>query len=321
MLAAAARAMGFNDLAAPALDLPDLSAKPAAPGPAASGRKAQRRVAKEAAAAAAVLDAALISDGAAAAAAAALKGTCDAALGELNEAEGPQGVVQPVAAGGSAALGGKYAGQLPRLTRRFQAVVLGGGEAAAAGTVAGACRCAHVSLQLFTVARSVFYQLLTPPVSLRCVVRPPSPHPSTPTPSPGAAAIDGLAGEAAERALALRGDTERGARARKKKALTDLLKALQAAGVSRRRTAVPPDFRGTQAWFRQVQKGRGRQGCTLPTCGARAHARLAGPGCPQTERAVPPPWHANPKSRPWASFFPRRLALMPQRCWLRQRTV
>jgi hypothetical protein len=74
-----------------------------------------------------------------------------------------------------------------------------------------------------------------------------------PPPATGAAAIDSLASEAAERALALKGDVEKGARARKKKALTDLLKGLVAAGVSRRRTAVPPSHRGVQAWFQQVR--------------------------------------------------------------------
>ena len=71
----------------------------------------------------------------------------------------------------------------------------------------------------------------------------------------GAAAVDALAAEAAERALALRGDAEKGARARKKKALTDLLKALGAAGVSRRRSAVPAAQRGVQAWFQQASVG------------------------------------------------------------------
>ncbi|KAK9820997.1 hypothetical protein WJX81_006213, partial [Elliptochloris bilobata] len=68
---------------------------------------------------------------------------------------------------------------------------------------------------------------------------------------PGAGA-EALAGEAAQRALELRGLTERGARARKKKALTDFLRALEAAGASRRRSAVPAAERSVQAWFEQA---------------------------------------------------------------------
>ena len=68
----------------------------------------------------------------------------------------------------------------------------------------------------------------------------------------GAAAVDELAGEAAQRALELRGLTAKGARLRKKKALTDLLEALQAAGASRHASAVPVDDRSVHAWFAQV---------------------------------------------------------------------
>ncbi|KAK9809153.1 hypothetical protein WJX72_010301 [[Myrmecia] bisecta] len=68
----------------------------------------------------------------------------------------------------------------------------------------------------------------------------------------GAAMFDELAGPAAERALALRGLTEKGARSRKKKALTDLLKALGAAGVLSLRSAVPAEERSVQSWFAQA---------------------------------------------------------------------
>ncbi|KAL4440107.1 hypothetical protein ABPG75_003108 [Micractinium tetrahymenae] len=67
----------------------------------------------------------------------------------------------------------------------------------------------------------------------------------------GAAAANDLASEAAERALALKADVAKGAKARKKKALTDFFRALADAGVSRRRTAVPASQRGSQAWFAQ----------------------------------------------------------------------
>ena len=67
------------------------------------------------------------------------------------------------------------------------------------------------------------------------------------------AGLEALAGEAAQRALELRGLAERGARARKKKALTDFLRALEAAGVSRRRSAVPAAERSVQAWFEQAR--------------------------------------------------------------------
>lgn len=64
--------------------------------------------------------------------------------------------------------------------------------------------------------------------------------------------MEDLAAEAAERSLELRGLVEKGARLRKKKALGDLLKALTEVGVSRRRSAVPPEDRTVQAWFLQV---------------------------------------------------------------------
>jgi len=63
-----------------------------------------------------------------------------------------------------------------------------------------------------------------------------------------------VAGEAAEWALELRQLTNKGARLRKKKALNDLLKALGALGLTRRRSAVPPHDRTVQAWFTQVSR-------------------------------------------------------------------
>ena len=62
--------------------------------------------------------------------------------------------------------------------------------------------------------------------------------------------IDGLAAAAAARSLELRSDVSKGARARKKKAVTDFFKALTAAGVSRGRAAVPAGHRGVANWFK-----------------------------------------------------------------------
>jgi hypothetical protein len=62
--------------------------------------------------------------------------------------------------------------------------------------------------------------------------------------------LDELAGTAAERSAALQGDVAKGARARKKKALSDFLKALNAAGASRLRSDVPP---GAQ-WAASLQR-------------------------------------------------------------------
>ena len=141
VLTAAARSMGFEDLAAPGLDLPDVGQHAAAAPPlaAASSRKA-KKAAKEAAAAAAAADSALLGEGAAAAAAEAFGATCAAALGGLEglERAGPSA---SVAAG---VLGGKYTGQLPRLTRRFQGVVEGDSSsravsAPAAGALGACC--------------------------------------------------------------------------------------------------------------------------------------------------------------------------------------
>lgn len=64
--------------------------------------------------------------------------------------------------------------------------------------------------------------------------------------------MDALAGEVAQRAQELRGQTEKGARSRKKKALTDLLEALGAAGLSKHRFAVPSSERSVHSWFTQV---------------------------------------------------------------------
>lgn len=62
---------------------------------------------------------------------------------------------------------------------------------------------------------------------------------------------DELASDVASRAVALRSDVSKGAKARKKKALVDFFRALAAAGVSKLRSAVPPSRRGVQAGFSQ----------------------------------------------------------------------
>ena len=69
----------------------------------------------------------------------------------------------------------------------------------------------------------------------------------------GALQMDEVAGVAAARALELRDNNEKGSRARKKAALTDLLRTLAAIGVSKLRSAVPATERTVQAWFRQVR--------------------------------------------------------------------
>ena len=69
----------------------------------------------------------------------------------------------------------------------------------------------------------------------------------------GALQLDEVASVAAARALQLRATNEKGSRARKKAALTDLLRTLAAVGVSKLRSAVPASDRTVQAWFRQVR--------------------------------------------------------------------
>ena len=69
----------------------------------------------------------------------------------------------------------------------------------------------------------------------------------------GARTLDDLAGEAAQRALELRGLTAKGARARKKKALIDFMHALEQAGASAKRSTVPVAERSVHAWFCQVR--------------------------------------------------------------------
>jgi midasin len=92
-------------------------------------------------------------------------------------------------------------------------------------------------------------------------------------PAAPAARVDDLASTAASRALALRGDTTKGARTRKKKALTDLLKALRGAGVGRRLGDVPAGERAVSAWFRGAPPDVGP---LLPAAGAPCEAGGSG---------------------------------------------
>ena len=69
----------------------------------------------------------------------------------------------------------------------------------------------------------------------------------------GARTLDDLAGEAAQRAVELRGLAAKGARARKKKALIDFMQALAQAGASAKRSMVPAAERSVHAWFCQVR--------------------------------------------------------------------
>lgn len=69
----------------------------------------------------------------------------------------------------------------------------------------------------------------------------------------GGREVDELAGTIAARATELREVQGKGARAQKKRALAALVEALQTAGVSRLRSAVPATERSVQAWFRQVR--------------------------------------------------------------------
>ncbi len=85
----------------------------------------------------------------------------------------------------------------------------------------------------------------------------------------GAMGIEEVAGEAAERALELRQVTDKGARLRKKKALNDLLKALGALGLTRRRAAVPAHDRTVHAWFIQVWSW-----CIAPTTLHHLHLKF-----------------------------------------------
>lgn len=100
----------------------------------------------------------------------------------------------------------------------------------------------------------------------------------------GASGVEQLAAEAAERSLQLRGLTDKGARLRKKKALGDLLKALQGQGLSRRRSAVPVQDRTVQDWFLQARKQHQLQSKTLQRscvnlrkccCAATVHVKFA----------------------------------------------
>ncbi len=127
-------------------------------------------------------------------------------------------------------------------------------------------------------------------------------QPCAPAISAGAGA-DALAGEAAARALELRGLAERGARARKKKALTDFLRALEAAGASRRRSAVPAAERSVQAWFEQARAAPGPPRLSWHRAWRllRKHSGLCRVLHAQqsVHASVGPPWHRDsPRSAP-----------------------
>ena len=166
-LAAAAKAMGFSDLQQQQ-EQAEEEQQAAAAGGQPPGKKL--RLGKNAAAAAvAAAEAAAEAERALAepeTAAAVLTAATSSAMQQL----GSLPAWEPAATGLSILAGSKYAGQLPRLTRRFA-------EVAAAAVAAEAA-------------------------------------------AAGASAADELAGQAAERALALRLDVAKGAKARKKKALT-----------------------------------------------------------------------------------------------------
>ena len=60
---------------------------------------------------------------------------------------------------------------------------------------------------------------------------------------------DGLSTAALEQAIALKNDVSKGAKSRKKKALTDFFKALEACGISKLQTAVGINDRDPRRWM------------------------------------------------------------------------
>ena len=137
---------------------------------------------------------------------------------------------QPVPAAAAAAPGAgssAYAGRLQQLAGKLARVLRGRLEAGSGGDGSGAAAAAPED-----GAAPAAEQLL--------------PVDSSALPS---VQLDALAAAAAERALLLSQDSTKGARLRKKKALTDLLAALGEAGASKRASAVPPDDRAPSDWF------------------------------------------------------------------------
>lgn len=70
--------------------------------------------------------------------------------------------------------------------------------------------------------------------------------------STGGLQVDDVAATIAGRAVELKSLVSKGAKARKKMAVTALLEAMANLGVSKRRSAVPALERSVQSWFRQV---------------------------------------------------------------------
>jgi midasin len=106
---------------------------------------------------------------------------------------------------------------------------------------------------------------------------------------PPALQLDELAAAAAARALALKEDTTKGARARKKKALTDFLGALKQVGYSQRSTDIAAGDRDAAAWFKHSRPRLGASSVLqpLPAPSAAAAAAVgAGAGASSGASAV-----------------------------------
>jgi len=86
----------------------------------------------------------------------------------------------------------------------------------------------------------------------------------TTAPIPGAVAVDELAATAAAMSVELRGDTEKGCRLRKRKALADFLGELAGLGLSKRQADVPPGVHVKEMLFACF--GRGGVPCTQVRC-------------------------------------------------------
>ncbi|KAF6262490.1 hypothetical protein COO60DRAFT_1699221 [Scenedesmus sp. NREL 46B-D3] len=130
-----------------------------------------------------------------------------------------------------ASSGSSFAGRLPKLAARMAQVLAPAALPAPTSTAAHAASCSDASGT----------QQQQQPGEEQWVAALP------------ALQLDDLAATAASRSLALSGDATKGARLRKKKALTDLLHALGDAGFSKRASDVPPADRDAAAWFGQSQ--------------------------------------------------------------------
>lgn len=179
-----------------------------------------------------------------------------------------------VAVAASTAQAPGYSARLPQLTAQLGRVLGSALEAAAAAPTAGAASTAAAAT---TAAATI-----DAPAADAAGEQEEAPLPLY-------AAVDDVAVSAAIRSSELKADTSKGAKLRKRKALTDLLEALRGLGLATAASAVPRDQRDVAAWFKQAPPALGS---LLQQQGGKAAAAGAVPPAGGTAAAAAVPGEA-----------------------------